>query len=806
MLIASCSTKKNSFLNRKYHGTTAKYNVLYNGNIALETGIADLANQYEDNYWELLPIEPLHIEEEKALKIPGEGETEKSKTPFEIAEEKAVKSVQKHGMFINDEEHNKQTDAAYLLLGKSRYYSQRFVPALEAFDYLLKNFHNDDLSDNLRIWKAKTQIRLQNEERAIKSLRNLLGYAHIENETKENAHTALAMAYLEMDSIPLVIEQLNKATETQFDKPQYARNLFVLGQLYRQVENIDSSQIAFKKILEFKKSPYKYKMHSYLEQAKNITDSSDYSGLQDQFKNLIKTYENKAYLSELYYQAALMDFRDGNDSIALANLTNSTHAPSANNYQVGLSYEKAGNYYFDKASFVKAGAFYDSVLASVKNDNTKRIRKLKRKRESLEEVILYENLLKHNDSILTIVAMSESERIAYFEKHIAKIKKADDIAAIQKENQERSQGTGFGDNSNPNDFSGKGTTGSSKWYFYNAQAIGFGKAGFQRIWGNRQLKDNWRLSEASNNVAISTPSASLMSDKAIAESNKYDINSYLSKIPSDEKEIQKMYDANSNALYQLGLLYKERFKENELARLRLERFLNEKPKEKLILPAKYHLYRIYEQTGDPKLARIKQEMLTDYPNSRFTQIIENPEEVTNPSTKNKPEKHYEEVYCDYELEKYTSTLEQCNLAIKQYVDDPIQAKFELLKSYAIYKIEGKKPFMTELEYIVVNYPKTEESEHAQDMLDFLNGVKKTTKENNTKNIVLPGGKKKEGKANPVSLPSGTNTKQRENQRNSSNKTRNKGNNPHSRPPKGSDTNPNGGNNNQNNNSPDSLGG
>ena len=39
---------------------------------------------------------------------------------------------------------------------------------------------------------------------------------------------------------------------------------------------------------------------------------------------------------------------------------------------MGLSYEKAGDYYFDKAHFIKAGAFYDSVMATVENENTKR--------------------------------------------------------------------------------------------------------------------------------------------------------------------------------------------------------------------------------------------------------------------------------------------------------------------------------------------------------------------------------------------------------------------------------------------------
>ncbi len=807
---ASCSTRKNTFVNRNYHKMTAKYNVLYNGNLALEKGIKELANKYEDNFREVLPIEPLQIDEEETFISLGESEGEISKSSFEIAEEKAVKAVQKHSMNINGDEQNNQIDNAYLLLGKARYYSQRFVPALEAFDFLLKNFYIEDKTHNLRIWKAKTQIRLQNEDRAIKTLKNLLSYSYKEigEETREKAHTTLAMAYMAIDSVSLTIEQLSKATETKYNNNQYARNLIVLGQLYRQENNLDSSQVAFQKVIDYTKSPYRYKIHSYIEQAKNITDSTNYKILQEQFTQLIKEYENKEYLDELYYQAALMNFRDGDEKLALVNLTNSVHTPLAKNFQKGVSYEKAGDYYFDKAQFINAGAYYDSVLATVKNDNTKRIRKLRRKRISLEEIIDYETVLKHNDSILTLVAMNESERRAYFEEYITKLKKVDKIAAIVKENEERAKNatTGFGNNTKFGDGI-NGTENTGKWYFYNAQAVGFGKSTFQKVWGNRKLQDNWRLSKESKKDDNNIPSINSLSDSDIVEqSKKYDIEYYLNSIPSDEKEIQKMHNENSNALYQLGLIYKEKFQEYSLATQRLERFLAEDPKAKFILPARYHLYKIYEITGNPKLEIIKQKILTDYPDSRFAKIIQNPEELINPDSKKTPEIHYEKVYCDYEYEKYTSVLGQCETAIKQYTNDPIQAKFELLKSYAIYKLQGKEPFMTNLEYVVANFPKTEESEHAQEILDLLNGVKKTAKQERKNENARPGEGKEKGKIKrPAQNSSNNRTKKtgnnKESSKRQSRKTNNqegRNNNPSSRPPEGSNNKPPG-NNNQNSN-------
>ena len=56
------------------------------------------------------------------------------------------------------------------------------------------------------------------------------------------------------------------------------------------------------------------------------------------------------------------------------------------------------------------------------------------------------------------------------------------------------------------------------------------------------------------------------------------------------------------------------------------------------------------------------------------------------------------------------------------------------------KTENKEAFIKGLEFVVNNYPKTEESDHAQEVLDLLNGVKKPVnneinkKENDTKKV------------------------------------------------------------------------
>ena len=97
---------------------TTEYNILYNGEIAFQAGLNEINEKYQDNYWEILPIEPLNIEEGK-IDIPDykkkskaskknkkKKEEDKNLTSFELAEEKAVKAVQKHSMNIGGKDKN----------------------------------------------------------------------------------------------------------------------------------------------------------------------------------------------------------------------------------------------------------------------------------------------------------------------------------------------------------------------------------------------------------------------------------------------------------------------------------------------------------------------------------------------------------------------------------------------------------------------------------------------------------------------------------------------------------------------------
>jgi hypothetical protein len=161
-------------LNRGYHSINTKYNVLFNGIEAFNVGQSILEQAHDDNFFEFLGVEPIALNGEQMDQttiVPG----------FDRAEEKAVKAIQKHSMKINGIQYNNKMDEAYLLLGKARYFDRRFFPAMEAFNYLLENYADGKTYVEGRIWREKTNIRLRNNELAIKNLRRKFVYITVKD-------------------------------------------------------------------------------------------------------------------------------------------------------------------------------------------------------------------------------------------------------------------------------------------------------------------------------------------------------------------------------------------------------------------------------------------------------------------------------------------------------------------------------------------------------------------------------------------------------------------------------------------------
>ena len=723
MLTQSCSRKKDKFINRQYHALGTKYNVLYNGNIALQRGIDGVNNEFTENFWELLPVERMKVSEDFFL--PGQSKN----ADFERAEEKAIKAIQLHGMSFFGKEKNPQIDEAYLLLGQARYFDQRFVPAMAAFNNILNKYPTSDKINQVKIWREKTSMRLDNDAGAIEKLKRLLKEEELEDQDLADASATLAQAYINTKSKDSAIAQLAIAAENTKVKREKARYHFIKGQLYNEFGKKDSANMEFDAIIDMHRQiPRSFYINAHLEKSYNFDAlNGDDIEFQEYLTELEENRENRPFLDKIYYRIAEYHRNKTSDSLSEVYYNKSLRKTSSDNYLRALNYETLGNMYFDKNVYKTAGAYYDSTMTAMVQ-NTKPYRIIKKKRENLDDVIYYEGIAQTNDSILRMVSLPKEEQLAIYTKFAEdqRLKALEEQKAQEKALANKPNLVAKTNNvdqrisrnmKNPpgafNDAQKSGGQAKSSFYFYNPTTVAYGKGEFLKIWGERKLQDNWRHS--SERAGITNTKKEDIADTTV-ENAQFNPETYLASLPTKQSDLDSIAKERNFAYYQLGIIYKEKFKEFELSKTRFEKLLENNPEDRLVLPSKYNLYRIYQELElNRKAEAMKMAIINEYPDSRYAEILLNPQSELS-KDENSPEAIYKKLYQQFENEEYAAVIEEAETQIKRLEGDDFVPKFEILKASASGRLYGFEAYKEGINYIALTYANTEVGKKAQEII------------------------------------------------------------------------------------------
>jgi len=743
IVVSGCSRKKDTFINRNWHAVNTEFNTLYNGNLALEQGKEQVASSYNENFWEILPVERMQFSEE--IVLPGANRNEL----FQAAEVKATKAIQKHSMLIEGREKNPQIDEAYLLLGKARYYDQRFIPALEAFNYILFKYPAGNTINHAQIWREKTNIRLQNTSLAIKNLKKILKAETLNDQDLADANAMLAQAYINKGSLDSAVVPIKKAAIFTKKDEEKGRYHFIEGQLYNHLQKKDSANFAFEKVTELnRKIPREYLIHAELGKARNFNFSQqDHLALHEQLKDLEEDRENRPFLDEIYFQFA--EYYKHLDSVNLATnyYNKSLKASSNDTFLQSVNYETLGNIYFENSDYRLAGKYYDSTLTKIPT-HTRDYFFIKRKRDNLQEVILYEEIAEKNDSILRLVAMSDEERLNFFSSYTESLKQAAIAEAKKGTIPEQvpiariPTGPGM-----PPALEGP-NVGSNTFYFYNPVRVANGMRDFLQTWGSRELKDNWRL-DSGDAKSFSAEELDDVSSLIIANNPQFDPQTYLEQVPREPKIIDSLAAQRNDAYYRLGLIYKEKFGENKLALEKFQALLGFTFEERLVAPSTYYLYQIYLEEGNLSEAeKYKQLVLQNYGDSRYAASIRNPGLAVK--LNDEVEDKYLELYLLFEEGNYVEVLDQSEGYLEKYQDEDILPKISLLKAMATGRLFGFEAYKEALLKVATSYPQTESGKKAQELYNtslpkLANKEFKLTDENNLK-LLYTFNKKEEPEA------------------------------------------------------------
>ena len=733
IFLIACSTKKNTFLARNSHALSTRYNILYNGQIGLDKGVNGLTSGNKDNFWELLPIERMQLSESTTA------EDKPKNADFELAETKATKAIQKHSMNIGGREVNYQMDEAYLLLGKARYYDQRFVPALDAFNYILYKYPESDKIYEAKVWREKTNMRLGNDALVVKNINKLLKDEEFKDQPFADANALLAEAFLNLEQKDSAVAKLKIAVDYTKINEERARYHFILGQLYQELGKRDSALFCYDAVIDMNRSAKReYIIQSYARKAQLFDyETGDPNAFVAIYNELMEDRENRPFLDVIYHNMGLFYDHYNKPDSATIFYKASLKARPKDPYLEASNYRNIGTIYFKGTNYPLAAKYYDSTLVKL-NPKTREFYKIQKKRKDLDEAIRLETSTKRNDSILNAIALSPSDRNAYYEKHIVTIKKQDSIKRVLEEKQKQklaniernltassadpgavATGPGLQNKAAylpPSD--NQQTEATNTFYFYNPKTVAFGKLEFKKMFGNRALVENWLYSNVKKGANEPTEEVTadndVIKEKAVEEP-RYTLAYYLNQLPTQSSAIDSITKERNTGYYQLGVVYKEKFKEYDLASTKLEQLLSFHPDEKLIPPTQYNLYKIYEITNKAKAAAVKNAITAQFPDSRYAKIINDPT-FDGAKDKDSPENKYKECYEWFKDEKFAAVIARCNTMINQLTGEEIVAKFELLKANALAKTKGLPAYKEAMQYVADTYANTEEGKKAEEII------------------------------------------------------------------------------------------
>ncbi len=727
IVLIRCSTQRNNFINRNLHELSTKYNVLFNGEEALNEEVKRIHETFHDNFFELLPVERFNAE--YVISLPGQNT---GNSNLERAEEKAVKAIQKHSMEIRGVQENNQIDKAYLLLGKSRYYQKRFMAALDAFNYELDNDFKSDIRPLFKLWREKANIRMENYGPAIRNLEFLARQKSTPQEIKSEAYAYAGQALINMDSLQPAAINLQKAAFLAKDKEKKARYYFITAQLLEKLKLRDSA-VALLKHIEEQKRPRKYRIQAELFRYHLSLDKKEQH--PEMLKSLytkLKRYEFHKFYPYINYEIG--EIFHSEDSLKQAMIYYTKAARSNDKYLKEKAYEQMSKIGFQKKDYLMAGAYLDSLLQVMPKETLKYL-KTRHKRKNIDDIIVLEKLIKRNDSIMKLVRADSLTRVKMIQDYIDKLR--------QKEAEEAQK------QSEQTDFS-QVTPKYTSFYFYNNALVEKGKAYFEKTWGKIKLADMWRLKNkmSVDDEELSDDENSDDDDQVNEDDNqpeknmpeKYKVSFYYKKIPSDPEKIDSILGDLNYAHYQVGMIYYEKFKELKKAKEHLETMLNSNPKPELIPVAKYNLYKIYKDMGKTLLAEhLAQEIVDKYPGSIYAELIKNPDKISERSNK-EFQQAYKKLYKLYEAQKYDSLLKASAPLLVKFNFHPELGKIELLRATAIARSQGLAAYEKALQNIILKYPKSPYEIEAKKRMELVNKYKKKTytdKKSDSYKLVIP---------------------------------------------------------------------
>ncbi len=733
VVVFSCSTEKNTFINRNYHSLTAHYNGYYNANELIDQGMTSYQQGRIEDYYALIPIDP----------VPGETEVIGMYPAIDTAIAKCKKVIVNHSMPSNErpsrkkEEHNRWIDENWTTIGIASYYRRDYEGAMKSFEFVRKFYKNDPSLYVGELWMAKTNIAQGNLTEAKFNLDNL-DKAILEEEARkgekspkskskkkkkkskkdeiakfppaikfELEKTKAELALLEdnkEDAITYLKEALNQARMGD----NKARVHFVLGQMYQETGDDNLAKFHYTKVIK-SKAGYEMNFNARLKRA--FLGKGD--KVKKELNKMLRDSKNAEYKDQIYFALAEIEFKENDEIQGIDYLHKSAFYSTTNTRQKGMAYERLADLSFSKRQYVPAQKYYDSC-ANVIKDTYPNAEAIRNKATDLAKLVVAVETVEREDSLQRIAALPEKDREKFLKGVIKQIK--DDEAARKQRDAERLRE--LQDNEALFETGGNG----SKWYWNNTKARAEGYQDFKRLWGQRDNEDNWRRSEKIPEATFGGPDEELLDSLPQETEDTLTVENLLRLIPLDEEAMANSNRKLMEGYYNAGVIYKEQLNESKLAegqfQAALDKGLQSDPHD--ILSA-FQLYKL-SMSGNSVMAEKQKKYIVDnYPLSDYANYLTDPDFFIKKKERDAASvKVYISEVDKYSRGRYRDVLNNATRIISDEKDNIYRSKYMLLKAMCQGQMERDKNILLPvLEQLVAEYPETEEAKRAVEMIGII---------------------------------------------------------------------------------------
>ncbi|RZK10417.1 MAG: gliding motility protein, partial [Flavobacterium sp.] len=331
---------------------TARYNYIYNANLALLNHQNELSETYSDNYDQILPVY-----------IGPEVDNNQLNTSLNIKGMDEI--VKKSQVIILDKSFSNYLDEAYILLGKANFFNGNYFTASEYLDYAAKAYRtNLNSYAEALTWQARSLMQINRISSANVVLDSLEAVLPLIKTDKNLAEPFATMAQMSIyqNNDEAAISYIKDAIKSSNIRQNKIRWTYILAQLYEKQKNIPDALIQYRKV-QNSNAPFEMYFNAKLSQIKLNSEEGKVIDKKALLLALLKDDKNIEYSDQVYFQIAEGLNEAGAFEDAQTNYLTAIKTSTSNPYQKGLAYLRIADLNFKSLrNYLKAKSYYDSTV------------------------------------------------------------------------------------------------------------------------------------------------------------------------------------------------------------------------------------------------------------------------------------------------------------------------------------------------------------------------------------------------------------------------------------------------------------